>query len=247
MEKTGLLIQFDGSYHKWFDHRESCLIAAIDDADSELIHGEFFKSEDILSCMAVLQKIIEKKGIFNILYVDRAGVYGGPKRTEFSQVKRALAEIGIHTIFASSAQGKGRVERLFDTLQDRVIPEMRLRDIRGFHNANEFLEKVYIPDHNSKFKVTPKSLITAFRPLPAGLNLNEVFCIKHKRIILNDHTFSYKGEYYIIKSPTRFTVKGLTIEIRTYQNGCRKAFLAGTEVEMQQVYKPLPHYKRKAA
>ncbi len=121
MAQTGLLLQMDGSPHCWFGGKPSCLIAAIDDADGDVAYGEFFPSEDTISCMVVLQKIIEKKGIFQILYVDRAGIFGGPKRCHFSQVKRALAELGIHIIFANSPEAKGRIERLWSTLQDRLI------------------------------------------------------------------------------------------------------------------------------
>src|SRR3989338_5347626 len=136
MQSTGMMLQMDGSPHKWFGGKESTLIAAIDDASSE-IFGEFFPAEDTISCMTLLQKIIEKKGLFELLYVDRAGLFGGHKRMEFSQVKRALSELGIEIIYAHSPEAKGRVERLFQTLQDRLIPEMRLGNIRTYPKANE--------------------------------------------------------------------------------------------------------------
>jgi hypothetical protein len=113
--------------------------------------------------MVVLKKVIEKKGIFQIPYVDRAGIFGGPKRAHFSQVKRALKELGIHVIFANSAEAKGRIERLWSTLQDRLIPEMRLRKIRSNQAANHFLQEQYLPnDYASKFTVVPENLQTAY-------------------------------------------------------------------------------------
>ncbi len=115
MESEGLLIQMDGSSHNWFGEERSCLIVAIDDATNEL-SGEFFKSETSLGSMKVLKDLILKKGAFKTLYVHRAGIFGGPKRCHFSQVQRACEELGIQIIFANSPEGKGRVERSFNTL-----------------------------------------------------------------------------------------------------------------------------------
>jgi hypothetical protein len=116
MQQTGLMLQMDGSPHRWFGDKPSCLIAAIDDADSDVPFGEFFPAEDTISCMRILQQIVKKRGIFNILYVDRAGIFGGPKRAHFSQVKRALGELGIQVIFANSPEAKGRIERVLSGL-----------------------------------------------------------------------------------------------------------------------------------
>ena len=88
MESPGLMLQMDGSPHRWFGGIKSCLIAIIDDATSE-IHAEFFESETTLGCLKVLRDYIEKKGVFKVLYVDRAGIFGGPKRCNFSQMQRA--------------------------------------------------------------------------------------------------------------------------------------------------------------
>lgn len=115
METTGLMMQMDGSTHRWFGTKKSCLIAMIDDASSEL-YAEFFPSETTAGCLKVLRSVIENRGVFKTLYVDRAGIFGGPKRCNFSQMQRACEEMGIEIIFASSPQGKGRIERAFDTL-----------------------------------------------------------------------------------------------------------------------------------
>lgn len=128
MESTGLLLQMDGSTHQWFGNNKSCLIAIIDDATSE-VHAEFFKSETTQGCLKVMRDYVEKKGLFKALYVDRAGIFAGPKRCNFSQMQRACEELGIEIIFANSPQGKGRIERAFDTFQDRLIPELRLKKL----------------------------------------------------------------------------------------------------------------------
>jgi transposase len=236
MAQTGVMLQMDGSPHAWFDGKESCLIAAIDDADSEVPFGEFFPSEDTLSCMKVIQKIIEKKGLFQILYVDRAGIFGGPKRANFSQLKRALEELGIHIIFANSPEAKGRIERLWETLQDRLIPEMRLRGIRSYERANDFLQNQFLPnEYAAKFKVVPENLVPGYRSLPPGIDLNEVFCLKEERMCARDHTFGWGGETYRIDSELKNSIYKQKIQIRTYQDLTWKAFFAGKEIKVAQV------------
>jgi hypothetical protein len=236
MQQTGLMLQMDGSPHHWFGEKPSCLIAAIDDADNDVPFGEFFPAEDTISCMVVLQKIIEKRGIFQILYVDRAGIFGGQKRAHFSQVKRALKELGIHVIFANSPEAKGRIERLWGTLQDRIIPEMRIRNITNYRDANTFLQEQYLPnDYATKFKVIPTNIQTAFKALPSGIDLNEVFCIKEYRGVKRDHTFSWNNQIYSIDSSLKHSIYKQRIEIRTYQNLTWKIFFANRELEVSLV------------
>jgi len=235
MEQTGVMLQMDGSPHVWFGGKPSCLIAAIDDADSDVPFGEFFASEDTISCMRVLQKIIEKKGLFQILYVDRAGIFGGPKRAHFSQVKRALEELGIHLLFANSPEAKGRIERLWDTLQDRLIPEMRLRKIRSFENANVFLQEQFLPgEYAEKFKVVPARLESAYKPLPHSIDLKEVFCLKEHRGVKRDHTFSWNNQIYRIDSALRHSIYKQKIEIRTYQDLSWRVFFAGQPIAVSE-------------
>lgn len=119
MEQPGLMLQMDGSPHQWFCELRSCLIAKHRRCE------EFFPSETTEGCMKVMKTYIEKRGLFKTLYVDRAGIFGGPKRSNFSQMQRACEELGIEIIFTNSPQGKGRVERAFDTFQDRLVPEPR--------------------------------------------------------------------------------------------------------------------------
>jgi transposase len=236
MAQTGIMLQMDGSPHAWFDGKESCLIGAIDDADSDVPFAEFFPSEDTLSCMRVIQKIIEKNGLFQILYVDRAGIFGGPKRANFSQLKRALEELGIHVIFANSPEAKGRIERLWETLQDRLIPEMRLRGIRSYEAANDFLQDQFLPNEYAvKFKVVPENLVPGYKSLPLGINLNEVFCLKEERRCARDHTFGWGGETYRIDSELKHSIYKQKIQIRTYQDLTWKAFFAGKEIQVARV------------
>ena len=97
-----------------------------------------------------VRKRRERKGLFKVLYVDKAGIFGGPKRCNFSQVKRACEELGIEIIFVNSARGKGRIERSFDTFQDRFIPELRLKRIKKMSTANRYLQDEFIPNYWQK-------------------------------------------------------------------------------------------------
>lgn len=241
MKQTGLMLQMDGSPHRWFGNVSSCLIGAIDDADSDVPFAEFFPAEDTLSCLHVLRKIVEKRGLFQVLYVDRAGLFGGAKRSNFSQVKRALSELGIHVIFASSPEAKGRIERLWDTLQDRLIPELRLRQIKTYPAANSFLQEQFLPEHYArKFKVLPANPQSAYRALPEGVDLKEVFCLKETRAVARDHTISWDGRTYALKSPHEYSIYRQTIELRTYPEDLSwKAFYAGRPIDLTPCQPPL--------
>ena len=238
MESAGLLLQMDGSPHRWFGNKKSCLIAIIDDATSE-IHAEFFKSETTEGCLKVLRDYIEQKGVFKALYVDRAGIFGGPKRCNFSQVQRACEELGIEIIFANSPQGKGRIERSFDTFQDRLIPELRLRYISNMKDANHYLQEVFIPEFWQKtIAVNAKNTISEFTPLPKHLNLNDICVQKEHRKIRNDHTFSYGNKFYLIESLLRYSIAKQKIEIRKQSDGHFTAYFAGRHLAVSEVIEP---------
>jgi hypothetical protein len=235
-DSEGYILQMDGSHHRWNRKDEWCLIAAIDDATSDIPYAEFFLSEDTLNCMTVIQRIIEKKGIPYAIYVDKAGWFGGLKRQQFSQFKNACEELGIRVIFANSPQAKGRIERAWDTFQDRIIPEMRLRNIHSIKAANHFLQEQFIPNYwKQKIVISAKNLEPKYRPCPPNVDLNEILCLKEYRQVKNDHTISWDGELYHIESDFKYSIYKQSIEIRTYQNLQWKAFFAGKEIQMIKV------------
>jgi len=236
MSQRGILIQMDGSTHQWFGNQKSCLISAIDDATSEILWAEFFHSEDIISCMSVLKKVIELHGVFKVLYVDHAGLYGGPKRVEFAQVKRAMEELGVNIIFANSAQAKGRIERSFNTLQDRLIPEMRLRGITTFKGANDYLQNHFVPEYwNKKLVVQAENSESYFKPLPENYPLEDIMCIKEYRKINLDHTFSYKSEFYLIERQFSYSLARQQIEIRIGLDLKVRFFYGMTEITAKRI------------
>jgi transposase len=240
MPNEGLLLQMDGSPHRYNGKDEWCLIAAIDDATSDIPYAEFFLSEDTINCMTVMQKIIEKKGIPYAIYVDRAGCLGGGKRGGFySQFKRACDELDIRIIFASSPEAKGRIERTWDTFQDRIIPEMRIRNIQRMPAANDYLQNQFIPNYwAQKNKVVPRSLESRYKAVPQDKNLREIFCLKEHRSVKRDHTLSWEGKTYQLDSPLKYSIQGQQIELRTYQDLTWVAFFAGKPIPLRLVTPP---------
>ena len=228
----------DGCTHRWFGNKKSCLIAIIDDATSE-IYAQFFESETTLGCLQVLRDYIAQKGLFKALYVDRAGIFGGPKRCNFSQVRRACSELGIEIIFANSPQGKGRIERSFDTFQDRLIPEFRLNDIQDMESANRYLQKEFIPSFWSKhIEVIPRCGASEFTPVPERFDLDGIFVVKDYRKIRNDHTFSFGNKFYLIESPLKHSIAKQKIEIRTTNDTGFTAYFAGRHLAVSEVTEP---------
>jgi transposase len=219
LESPGLLLQMDGSPHRWFGDQTSCLIAIIDDATSE-IHAEFFKSETTAGCLKVLRNYIEKKGLFKVLYVDRAGIFGDPKRCNFSQVQRACNELGIEIIFANSPQGKGRIERSFDTFQDRLVPELRLNHIKDMASANRYLQDIFIPQFwQQKVVVIAKNQDSEYTPVAEHINLDDVCILKEYRKIRktskHDFTAYFAGCHLSVSEviePTKLSMEDMEIK-----------------------------------
>jgi transposase len=237
MQAPGLMMQMDGSPHRWFGNKKHCLIAMIDDATSE-VYAEFFPSETTVGCLKVMRDCIETKGVFKTLYVDRAGIFGGPKRCNFSQMQRACDELGIEIIFANSPQGKGRVERAFDTFQDRLVPELRLNNINDIAAANAYLKHVFIPQFwQSQIQVKSKQA-PEFTPLSKHINLDDICVMKDHRKIRNDHTFSYGNKFYLIDSPLKHSIANQKIEIRNTSKKGFTAHFAGRELAVSEVNEP---------
>jgi len=238
MESPGLMLQMDGSPHRWFGNKKSCLIAMIDDATSE-VHAEFFESETTQGCLKVMQAYIQQHGLFKTLYVDKAGIFGGPKRCHFSQMQRACEELGIEIIFANSPQGKGRIERAFDTFQDRLVPELRLKNITDMQAANDYLHNVFIPNFwNKSMIVNPRNTLSEFTPVPSHIKLDDVCIQKEYRKIRNDHTFSFGNKFYQIKSQLKHSIAKQEIEIRKRDHDNFTAHFAGRQLDITEVVEP---------
>ncbi len=209
MPKAGMLVQMDSSQHFWLPLIEDkwWLIAMIDDATNEVPYAAFFPKDTLFANMQVIRRLIEIKGLFMSLYVDKASHFkttrhGGihyninPEQNEETQIERALEELGINIIPANSPQAKGRIEVTFRLFQDRLIKEMRLAGIKNYAQANRFLQERFLPWYNAKYTHEAES---TYMPVPKDKNLDLVFCIKKERTVNNDNTVTVSGQ--IIQIP----------------------------------------------
>ena len=214
-EMFGEMIQFDGSYHDWFENGdEKCILAAIDDATSRIVKMVFDDNEGILAVFRFWKAYVEAYGRPIAIYLDRFSTYKVNRKNavdnvEFiTQFQRAMNELDIRVICANSPEAKGRIERLFGTLQDRMIKEMRLVCIKLRDKANAFIHEKYIPDHNRRFSVPAKNTNDAHRPLTNELRakLSSIFSIQSKRKVHNDYTIQFKTKWYQLEAQQKVTI-----------------------------------------
>jgi hypothetical protein len=205
MSTRGELVQFDGCYHIWFENgEEHCLLAGIDDATGDIVQAVFEDNEGVHAVFRFWSTYMITYGRPVAIYLDKFSTYKINHKNAvdnpewMTQFERAMKELGIRVICAHSPEGKGRVERLFLTLQDRMIKEMRLADVKDRDIANKFISENYIPDHNRRFSVQARNETDAHRPLTDGLRnrLQSIFSIQSKRKIQNDYTIQFKGEWF---------------------------------------------------
>ena len=214
----GEMIQFDGSYEHWLEDRgssgEICLLAAIDDATGRLVMAEFASHEGILPVFNFWQKYLNTHGRPRLIYLDKFSTYHQNQASAFengstlTQFQRAMDELRIEVIPANSPQAKGRVERLFGTLQDRLIKELRLANISTISSANQFLKKIFIPRFNHKFAVVPRSASNLHQRLDAKEQngLSGILSKQTERTVQNDFTFTLKSQWYQVIREQKMTV-----------------------------------------
>jgi len=243
MANEGTLMQMDGSHHDWNGKEKWCLIAIIDDATSEIPYAEFFKSEDTLNCLKVLENVIAGKGIPLAIYVDKAGWFGGTKRQEFSQFTRAAEELDINVIYANSPEAKGRIERAWQTFQDRLIPELRLVGIETMEAANMYLMQHFIPNYwNKRLTVMPQSVKSRYRTIPLNMDIAQHCCWKEFRQVRHDLTIHWNNRLYKIDNKLIGPIKGRKVEIRTYWNGDTMVFLGRIPLSIHPITVPLKRH-----
>ena len=222
---VGELVQLDGSHHDWFEGRgpRCVLMAYIDDASSR-VYARFYEYEGTIPAMDSFTRYVTRYGIPLAIYADKHSTYQSPASptveeqlagvTPTSQFGRALGELGVELIPAHSPQAKGRVERLFQTFQDRVIKEMRLAEVSTLEAANRFLES-YLPIHNRRFTVQPAQAADLHRPRPAHRELDRVLCLKTTRCLRKDFTIAHQRGLYQIHE----TVRTSQVLVEEHVNG----------------------------
>jgi hypothetical protein len=210
---VGELVQLDGSHHDWFEGRgpRCVLMAYIDDASSR-VYARFYEYEGTIPAMDSFTRYVTRYGIPLAIYADKHTTYqslapptvdeqlAGVNPT--SQFGRALGELGVELIPAHSPQAKGRVERLFQTVQDRLVKELRLAGVSTLEGANRVLEG-YLPIHNRRFAVPPAQAADLHRPRPAHRELDRILCLKTTRCLRKDFTIAHQGGLYQIHETVR--------------------------------------------
>ena len=207
MPQEGMLVQIDGSHHRWLEERGPyfTLLLAVDDATGTVPYALFREQEDTEGYFLLLKGIIQRRGIPMALYSDRYFVFcysksasepGCPSvidRSKPTQFGRAMLELGITQVFARSPQAKGRVERANGTFQDRLVAELRLANASTIDEANSILEG-FLPRFNERFGVPAAQPETAYRPLDPALDMDAVLCFKELRRVAKDNTVQYHGQ-----------------------------------------------------
>jgi hypothetical protein len=197
---VGMMLHIDGSTHEWIPGLSKWdLIIAMDDADGRIVYGRFEREEGTLSTLRALEHILSKYGRFSELYHDRGSHFGktshagqGPDAEQNGQVSRALKALGIRQIFGRTPQARGRSERCFGTIQGRLPQELKLEGIKTYDQANEYLQKKFIPSFNRRFTVKPAQPESAYVPL-TGIDLGLLLSAQHVRTVRNDNTVTFDG------------------------------------------------------
>jgi transposase len=204
MAREGMLLQTDGSRHRWFglDLPFATLVGTIDDATSRVTGGTFRAAEDAAGYFTAFAQTAERFGLPGAVYSDRHGIFSIERnrtptlaeqltgKRSLTQVGRALDEARIAWIGARSPEAKGRVERLWGTLQDRLVTELRLAGITTIEAANTFLP-AFLDRHNERFAVPAADPEPAWRPWPDGLSSEAVLCFHYARRVASDATVSW--------------------------------------------------------
>lgn len=230
---VGELIQLDGSPHKWFEDRgEPCtLVAFIDDATSRIMDGEFVDYEGTFTLFAATEHYLKTHGKPLSLYVDKHSTFKINRQATVeeelkdflpqSQFGRAMEQLRIELIFANSPQAKGRVERLFETLQDRLVKEMRLEGISVKEEGTRYFREIYIPKHNARFAVLPKDQTSVHRALLPLDDLSRIFTVQTVRHVSKALVVQYKNTRYQLDTTGayQYLLKKATILVEENRDG----------------------------
>jgi transposase len=247
MPQAGLLVQMDGSHHPWLEDRGPRLVlhAAIDDATGEVLGGVFRPEEDAHGYFLLLRHLIRHYGVPAAAYTDRHGIFHrepqSPQRlaeqlagtVASTQVGRALQELGIRWIPAFSAQGKGRVERLFGTFQDRLVVELRLANARTCAEAQRVFDR-FRPRYNARFAQPPAQPEPAWRPAPP--NLTRICCFKHRRTVAHDNTLQFgQRTLQLPPGPSGRSYAGARVDVHLLLNNTLEIFYRGQRLRATQL------------
>jgi transposase len=221
----------DGSRHAWLEGEALDLIVTLDDATGAIYSAFLVEEEGAASTFRALNEVFSEHGLPMSLYTDRGAHYfhtpkagGEVDRGHPTQVGRALEQLGVEPIGAFSPQARGRSERAFGTLQDRLPKELRLAGVTDIEAANAFIRDVYLPEHNARFAVDPAGQGSAFTPIP-GVDLDEILCVQEERQVMNDNCVSYRTlKLQIPESPMRPHFVKARVKVHVYPDGSHALF-----------------------
>src|SRR6266851_135630 len=236
------LVQLDGSPHDWLEGRGPFLtvLGMQDDATGKILAAQFFPSETTFGYLCLLHQLVSRYGVPLALYGDHSGIFvrnddywtveeqlaGKRQPTQFG---RALAQLGISFIPANSPQAKGRVERLWGVLQDRLTSELRLAQAQDLDSANAVLRQ-FITDYNRRFARPPRQSQPAWRPAPD--NLDRICCFVHERIVSNDNVVQWQGRrFQIPQQARRFSFAGAKVQIYQALDGRVSLYYGQTRLQ----------------
>ena len=225
----GELLHVDGSHHAWLALRpgeRQCLVAVVDDATRRLLYAQLSERETTEAVMAALYQVFTQHGLPQALYTDRAGwavhplsagERGVPRPP--TQVGRALERLGIEHILAYSPQARGRGERVNRTLQDRLVNELRVAQVRSLASANRYIQARFLALYNAELARPPADPTRAF-VTAGGAPLDQILCHEELRHVAKDNTVVLGGvRLQIAKQPGRATCAGLMVVVRRHLDG----------------------------
>jgi transposase len=240
--QLGELVQLDGSPHDWLEGRGPQLTALgmQDDATGKILAAQFSPSETAFGYLCLLRQLLRRHGVPLAFYGDHSGIFvrndehwtveeqlaGKRQPTQFG---RALEQLGVTFIAAHSPQAKGRVERLWGVLQDRLTSELRLAKAADIDSANAVLRK-FITDYNRRFARLPREATTAWRAAPE--NLDRICAFVHERIVSNDNVVQWEGRrFQIPQQARRFSFAGAKVHIYQELDGRISLYYGKTRLE----------------
>jgi transposase len=242
--REGQMVQYDTSDHDWLEGRgpRLYLIKGVDDATSQVAGAKFVLADGAKQNMEVFWDLVRRRGIPLSVYVDRGSNFKTTRHQSIedqlkgeyplTQFARALEELGVKMIYAHSPQAKGRIERKFGVFQDRLCSEFRLHNISTLEDANHYLWEKFIPRHNRMFSRTAKEPGSAYRPLPKGLSLKDIFCLKAERVVAGDNTISYNGKtFQILPNEYRSSYYKAKVEVHEYLDDSINIFYRGKKLK----------------
>jgi transposase len=249
-EHFGELLQMDGSFHRWLEERgpRGCLINLVDDATG-LGLAWIAEEETTWAVADVLRAWVEQYGIPRAIYTDWKGVYHAPPGQDgepraVSQFGMMCARLGIELIAANSPQAKGRVERHHGTHQDRLVKKLRRLGICDYKQANEYLQRSYLPRHNARYGVAPASAVDFHDPVH-GRQLDAIFCLEYERVVSEDWVVRFDNR--LLQLEAGAVQPGAAVQVQQCRNGDLRLRCKGSEIRWRDVAALPPRFRQAKA